>query len=98
MTPDPTADNTLMTDYDAMRGLFSYGWGLCGTNHAHMRVFADEAGWPWRPSRFRTRRRSGEETCQMPGVSQRLCGKTSTAQPDASSPIGARVTERAATA
>jgi hypothetical protein len=48
VTPSPKSDNTLMTDYDAMRTLFSYGWGLCGTNHAQMRVFADEAGWPSR--------------------------------------------------
>lgn len=48
VTPSPSADNPLMTDYDAMRGLFSYGWGVCGTNHAQMRVFADEAGWPSR--------------------------------------------------
>jgi hypothetical protein len=48
VAPDPKADNSLMTDYDAMRGLFSYGWGLCGTNHAQMRVFADEEGWPSR--------------------------------------------------
>ncbi len=45
VAPDPKADNGLMTDYDAMRALFSYGWGLCGTNHGQMRVFADEAGW-----------------------------------------------------
>ena len=44
-TPDPKSDNGLMIDYDAMRSLFSYGWGLCGTNHGQMRVFADEAGW-----------------------------------------------------
>ena len=48
VTPDPSADNPLMTDYDAMRALFSYGFGVCGTNHAQMRVFADEAGWPCR--------------------------------------------------
>ena len=46
--PAPHLDNPLMTDYDAMRALFSYGWGVCGTNHAQMRVFADEAGWPSR--------------------------------------------------
>ncbi|HLH28352.1 MAG TPA: hypothetical protein VKW77_05520, partial [Acidimicrobiales bacterium] len=46
--PAPSKDNPLMTDYDAMRALFSYGWGVCGTNHAQMRVFADEAGWPCR--------------------------------------------------
>lgn len=46
--PSPSTDNPLMTDYDAMRALFSYGWGVCGTNHAQMRVFADEAGWPSR--------------------------------------------------
>jgi hypothetical protein len=45
VTPDPKSDNPLMIDYDAMRALFSYGWGLCGTNHGQMRVFADEAGW-----------------------------------------------------
>ncbi len=45
ITPDPSADNGLMTDYDAMRTLFSYGWGVCGTNHGQMRVFADQAGW-----------------------------------------------------
>jgi hypothetical protein len=45
VTPDPSSDNGLMTDYDAMRTFFSYGWGVCGTNHAQMRVFADEAGW-----------------------------------------------------
>ncbi|HEX7896911.1 MAG TPA: DNRLRE domain-containing protein [Planctomycetota bacterium] len=44
-TPKPTADDPLMIDYDAMRGLFSYGWGLCGTNHGQMRVFAEAAGW-----------------------------------------------------
>jgi hypothetical protein len=48
VTPSPSADNSLMTDYDAMRTFFSYGWGVCGTNHAQMRVFADEAGWPSR--------------------------------------------------
>src|SRR5579862_489880 len=48
VTPSPSSDNPLMTDYDAMRALFSYGWGVCGTNHAQMRVFADEAGWPSR--------------------------------------------------
>jgi hypothetical protein len=47
-TPNPGADDPLMTDYDSMRALFSYGWGLCGTNHAQMRVFADEAAWPSR--------------------------------------------------
>lgn len=45
VAPDPKSDNGLMIDYDAMRALFSYGWGLCGTNHGQMRVFADEAGW-----------------------------------------------------
>jgi hypothetical protein len=45
VTPDPAADNPLMTDYDAMRALFSYGYGLCGTNHAQMRAFAEAAGW-----------------------------------------------------
>src|SRR6185436_9520292 len=30
VTPDPKADNPLTTDYDAMRALFSYGYGLCG--------------------------------------------------------------------
>jgi hypothetical protein len=44
-TPSPAADDGLMTDYDAMRTLFSYGWGVCGTNHGQMRVFADQAGW-----------------------------------------------------
>lgn len=44
-TPNPAADEQLMTDYDAMRTFFSYGWGVCGTNHGQMRVFADEAGW-----------------------------------------------------
>ncbi|MBV8880078.1 MAG: DNRLRE domain-containing protein [Planctomycetaceae bacterium] len=48
ISPSPKDDNTLMTDYDAMRGMFSYGWGVCGTNHAQMRVFADELGWPSR--------------------------------------------------
>jgi hypothetical protein len=48
ITPDPSADNGLMTDYDAMRAMFSYGWGVCGTNHGQMRVFADAAGWPSR--------------------------------------------------
>jgi hypothetical protein len=48
VTPSPTSDNPLMTDYDAMRAFFSYGWGVCGTNHAQMRVFADAAGWPSR--------------------------------------------------
>ncbi|HVR83568.1 MAG TPA: hypothetical protein VMU54_04605, partial [Planctomycetota bacterium] len=48
VTPSPSSDNPLMTDYDAMRAFFSYGWGVCGTNHAQMRVFADEAGWPSR--------------------------------------------------
>jgi hypothetical protein len=48
VVPAPSQDNPLMTDYDAMRALFSYGWGVCGTNHAQMRVFADEAGWPCR--------------------------------------------------
>lgn len=43
--PNPLAGNQLMTDFDAMRTLFSYGFGLCGTNHAHMRVFAEQAGW-----------------------------------------------------
>jgi MYXO-CTERM domain-containing protein len=45
LTPSPSSDNGLMTDYDGMRTFFSYGWGVCGTNHAQMRVFADEAGW-----------------------------------------------------
>jgi len=45
VTPDPSNDNGLMTDYDGMRTLFSYGWGVCGTNHGQMRVFADQAGW-----------------------------------------------------
>jgi hypothetical protein len=45
VTPDPAADNSLMIDYDAMRSLFSYGFGLCGTNHGQMRVFAEAAGW-----------------------------------------------------
>src|SRR5258707_11411385 len=31
-----------------MRTLFSYGWEVCGTNDAQMRVFADDAGWPSR--------------------------------------------------
>ncbi len=44
--PSPSADNPLMIDYDSMRALFSYGWGLCGTNHAQMRAFADVLGWP----------------------------------------------------
>lgn len=48
IVPSPANDNGLMTDYDAMRAMFSYGWGVCGTNHAQMRVFADEAGWPSR--------------------------------------------------
>lgn len=43
--PDPSADNPLMTDYDAMRALFSYAWGLCGTNHAQMRPFVEALGW-----------------------------------------------------
>jgi hypothetical protein len=47
-TPDPSSDNPLLTDYDAMRAMFSYGFGVCGTNHAQMRVFTDEAGWPCR--------------------------------------------------
>jgi len=45
VTPNPSADNPLMTDYDAMRAMFSYGYGLCGTNHAQMRAFAEELGW-----------------------------------------------------
>ncbi len=45
LQPNPGADNPLMTDYDAMRALFSYGFGLCGTNHAQMRVFTEEMGW-----------------------------------------------------
>lgn len=45
LTPNPSAPNSLLTDYDGMRGLFSYGWGLCGTNHAQMRVFTEAAGW-----------------------------------------------------
>ncbi|HYF00589.1 MAG TPA: hypothetical protein VEJ18_16835 [Planctomycetota bacterium] len=45
MTPKPTTDHPLMIDYDAMRALFSYGWGLCGTNHGQMRVFTEAAGW-----------------------------------------------------
>jgi len=45
VVPSPSNDNPLMTDYDSMRTLFSYGWGVCGTNHAQMRVFADQAGW-----------------------------------------------------
>lgn len=44
-TPKPSSDDPLMIDYDAMRALFSYGWGLCGTNHGQMRVFAEAAGW-----------------------------------------------------
>ncbi|HXG59794.1 MAG TPA: hypothetical protein VNO22_00330 [Planctomycetota bacterium] len=43
--PDPSADHPLMTDYDAMRALFSYAWGLCGTNHAQMRPFVEALGW-----------------------------------------------------
>ncbi len=43
--PNPQADNPLMTDYDGMRGLFSYGFGLCGTNHGQMRIFAEALGW-----------------------------------------------------
>jgi hypothetical protein len=43
--PDPAGDNPLMTDYDGMRALFSYGWGVCGTNHAQMRPFTEAMGW-----------------------------------------------------
>jgi hypothetical protein len=43
--PNPLAANQLMTDNDGMRGLFSYGFGLCGTNHAQMRPFAEALGW-----------------------------------------------------
>jgi MYXO-CTERM domain-containing protein len=43
--PNPSGDDPLMTDYDGMRGLFSYGFGLCGTNHAQMRPFAEAMGW-----------------------------------------------------
>ncbi len=45
VTPDPSADNGLMIDYDAMRSLFSYGFGLCGTNHGQMRAFIEPFGW-----------------------------------------------------
>ncbi|HTL53629.1 MAG TPA: DNRLRE domain-containing protein, partial [Planctomycetota bacterium] len=43
-TPDPAADNTLITEYDTLRGMFSYAWGVCGTNHAQFRAICDEAG------------------------------------------------------
>jgi hypothetical protein len=45
ITPSPKTDNPVMTDYDAMRAFFSYGWGLCGTNHGQMRAFVEAAGW-----------------------------------------------------
>jgi hypothetical protein len=44
-TPDPKNATTLITDYDSMRAMFSYGYGVCGTNHAQMRAFAEELGW-----------------------------------------------------
>lgn len=46
VAPDPHGGNVLMTDYDSMRAMFSYGYGVCGTNHAQMRAFSDEMGWP----------------------------------------------------
>jgi len=45
VAPDPHGGNVLMTDYDSMRAMFSYGFGVCGTNHAQMRAFSDEMGW-----------------------------------------------------
>ncbi len=48
VAPNPAVENSttpLMIDYDAMRGLFSYGFGVCGTNHAQMRAFTEEMGW-----------------------------------------------------
>jgi len=53
--PDPAGtplgrDNGGMPqmDMDAMRALFSYGWGECGVNHAQMGVFFASLGWPHR--------------------------------------------------
>jgi hypothetical protein len=43
--PNPLAINQLMIDNDGMRALFSYGFGLCGTNHAQMRPFTEALGW-----------------------------------------------------
>src|SRR5204863_1756590 len=64
--PDPQADDQLMADWDTMRVFFSYGWGLCGTNHGQMRIFADEAGWPSR--RRNLSGDTGYEVMVDPGV------------------------------
>lgn len=48
LVPNPRADHPLMTDLDSMRALFSYGFGLCGTNHAQMRPFVETLGWAGR--------------------------------------------------
>jgi hypothetical protein len=45
VAPDPNGGNVLMTEYDSLRAMFSYGFGVCGTNHAQMRAFSDEMGW-----------------------------------------------------
>ncbi|MGH7142989.1 MAG: DNRLRE domain-containing protein [Planctomycetota bacterium] len=48
LTPSPSVDNPLEIDYDTLRAMFSYSWGVCGTNHAQMRAIAEEAGFPHR--------------------------------------------------
>ncbi|MGH7143061.1 MAG: hypothetical protein ACREJ2_02875 [Planctomycetota bacterium] len=47
-TPNPLGDDTLISDYDSLREMFSFGWGLCGENHAQFRPIAEEAGFQHR--------------------------------------------------
>ncbi|HYF48704.1 MAG TPA: PKD domain-containing protein, partial [Planctomycetota bacterium] len=45
VTPSPSADNPLMTAYDCLSQQFSYGYGLCGTNHGTIRPILETAGF-----------------------------------------------------
>src|SRR5438045_1350751 len=48
VTPYPPNDNGLMIDCDCLSKQFSFGWGVCGTNHGLMRPICDTAGLPSR--------------------------------------------------
>ncbi|HYE06174.1 MAG TPA: hypothetical protein VEL07_11735 [Planctomycetota bacterium] len=48
VVPNPANNNPLMIDYDCLSQQFSYGWGLCGTNHATIRPILEAANLPTR--------------------------------------------------
>ncbi len=45
VAPYPPNDNPLMTDYDCLSQQFSFGHGVCGTNHAMLRPIFEQAGF-----------------------------------------------------